>query len=169
MADPTPTNVRVGFSTPKRFNPVSWVIRRLTGSRVSHAFLVYRSRDFGEELVIEAHELGFRLLRFKQFQKDNRLVALVEPKVSLDAGLPVVARWIGTTYDYLGLLGTAVVLVGRWLERKWKNPATSAKAVFCSESVVRVMQAVDYPGASKLVPDATTPQDLLDFMTAKDA
>jgi len=68
----------------------------------------------------------------------------------------------------LGLFGIFLTLVARWFKRKkWKNPFTSANALFCSEAVVRVMKAAAYPGAGRLGDETTTPQELLDFLAAE--
>jgi hypothetical protein len=154
---------QVGFSTPKHFNPVSWLVRKFTGSKASHAFFVYHDADFDMMMVMEAHELGFRLTPLDHFTKHNKMVKLVTPRNSIDMGLRIIAnRYLGSMYDYAGLLGMVVVLVGRWLHRKWKNPFRGSKYVFCSESVILAMRSS--PGYEKLKLDSETdPQDLLNY------
>ena len=154
---------RVGFSTPKYFNPVSWLVRKLTGSRASHAFFVYHDSDFDMDMVMEAHELGFRLTPFEHFQKHNSVVKLVVPQNPIDLGLRIVAhRYLGTMYDYAGLIGMSVVMIGRWLKRKWSNPFRGSKSVYCSESVILAMKKS--PGYEKLDLDSdSSPQDLLNY------
>ena len=157
---PGPT--RVGFSTPKSFNPLSWLIRRLTGSRASHAFFVYYDHDFQMDVVMEAHELGFRLVPLEHFAKLNTIVKLVTPKFPIDIGVRMVAqRYLGSTYDYAGLIGMSVVMFGRFLKRKWKNPFRGSKSVYCSESVIDAM--LWSPGYEKLDLDPdSSPEDTLD-------
>lgn len=154
---------RIGFSTPKFFNPVSWLVRKFTRSRASHAFFVYHDVDFDMDMVMEAHELGFRLTPFEHFKRQNKLVALVVPKNNIDVGLRIVAhRYLGSMYDYAGLIGMAWVMVGRWLKRKWKNPFRGSKYVFCSEAVILAMKSS--PGYEKLALDSDSdPQGLLDW------
>lgn len=154
---------RVGFSTPKAFNPVSWVVKKFTGSRASHAFFVYHDADFDMDMVMEAHELGFRLTPLKQFERKNEIVKLVEPKNNIDEGLRQIARrYLGSMYDYAGLIGMAVVMFGRFLKRKWKNPFRGSKSVYCSEAVILAMkQSVGYEQLD--LDSDSSPQDLLDF------
>lgn len=169
MTDSTPPervpspHTRVGFSTPKHFNPVSWAVRKFTGSRASHAFFVYHDGDFDMEMVMEAHELGFRLTPLKHFERHNKIVKLAVPKNPIDIGLKAVAnRYLGSMYDYAGLVGMAVVMFGRFLKRKWKNPFRGSKSVYCSESVIVAMKAS--PGYEKLDLDTdSSPQDLLEY------
>lgn len=159
-------NTRIGFSTPKRCNPVSWLVRRFTNSECSHTFFLYRDLDWEADMVLEAHEMGFRLLTLAHFEKKNEVVASFKPRAGIEDGLKHVAReYLGVSYDFGGLLGSIVVMFGRWLKRKWHNPLHSPASVFCSEVVVIALQKSGYPGSEKMVPHDTTPQDLLEFFS----
>lgn len=132
--------VRVGFSTPSWFNPISAIVRWATASRVSHAFLLYWCAFSEMWVVAEAHELGFRRTPWKRFQRYNKIIGLFAPKRSIDAGArKVLQEYDGTHYD-LGMIGMAIVRLGKWLKRKWSNPFRDPKHVFCSESVVLAMR-----------------------------
>jgi len=145
---------------------MSGLIRWFTKSKVSHAWLLFDDTFFGLQMVLEATEVGFRVLPFANFQAEgNDIVAVVQPAAPLEDGLKDAAQWLGESYDFVGLFGTSFVLLGRWLHRKWKNPLASPHAMFCSEAVTRVLQAANYPGSEALVPASTTPQDLLDFFS----
>ncbi len=155
---------RVGFSTPKSFNPVSWLVRQFTKSQCSHAWFLYTDKDFDMEMVMEAHELGFRLVPFEHFIKKNRVVAVFTPQHSIDEGLKHVAtRYLGTMYDYTGLIGMVVVKVGQWLKKKWKNPFRGANNVFCSEAVVISMRWSEGYAQWDQDPDSEDPQALMDY------
>jgi hypothetical protein len=153
----------IGFSTPRHFNPVSWLVRNFTKSEASHSFFLYWDDDFECDMVIEAHELGFRLITWQRFVKKNRIVALVEPSHSLDKGFARLGEWVGSAYDFGGLIGQSVVQFGRFLQRKWRNPFRSSRSMFCSESIARCMQWAGHPDAKKFPPKETAPQDLLRF------
>lgn len=153
----------LGFSTPRRFNPVSWLVRRVTGSECSHSFFLYWDDDFQCDMVLEAHEFGFRLITWKRFVANNRIVALVEPTHPLEVGFVKLGVWVGSDYDFTGLIGQALVQFGRFLKRKWRNPSQSSRSMFCSESIVRCMQWAEHPEAKTFSPKETTPQDLLTF------
>ncbi|SEU35851.1 hypothetical protein [Stigmatella erecta] len=153
----------LGFSTPRRFNPVSWLVRRFTGSECSHCFFLYWDDDFKCDMVLESHELGFRLITWPRFVANNRIVALIEPTHVLEQGFLKLGAWVGSAYDFQGLFGQSLVQLGRWLKRKWRNPSQSSQAMFCSESIVRCMQWAEHPEAATFSPKETTPQDLLAF------
>jgi hypothetical protein len=161
---PSPGSVtRVGFSTPRWFNPVSWLVRSVTGSKASHAFFIYHDGDFDLDMVMEAHELGFRLTPLRHFERTNRIVKTVTPRYDIGVGLKHVARrYLGSEYDFAGLIGMTWVMIGRFLKRKWKNPWRGAKSVFCSESVILAMKFSPGYEAMDLVSDSS-PQDLYDW------
>ncbi len=163
MIEPT----RVGFSTTSAL--LSRLIRRGTGSRVSHAFLVYRDVDFDREMVMEAAGPGFRIVPLDKFRRHNRVVAIFTPRHPIDEGLKAAVDWLGESYDAAGLVGMALVLLGRWLEVRLKKPRNifgRSKALFCSEAVARACRASRYPGFD-LDPETTTPHDLFAFFSAE--
>lgn len=157
-------SISVGFSSGR--GPVPWLIRRLTSSRVSHTFFLFRDPVFDADMVLEAVATGFHLVPYERWKVGHAIVAEVPIHKDLRRGMRHIASLIGTHYDYAGLFGALVVLAGRWLKHKWHNPFRSRRSMFCSEAIVRVLAASSYPGASALDPEDTTPQDLLDFLQA---
>lgn len=157
----------VGFSTPRRWNPLSALIRAITRSRASHAWLLVEDPVFDLRLVLEAHSTGFRLVSFTRFVKANRVVAIVRPGWPIDRGLPVAGEWLGESFDLLGLFGIFLTLVARWFrQRPWKNPFPTPSALFCSEAVVRALKAAGYPGSERLGDETTSPAELLEWFRA---
>jgi hypothetical protein len=159
---------RIGFSTTDAL--LSRAIRRLTGSRVSHAFLVYRDVDFDREMVMEAVGAGFRIVPLDKFAKHNRIVEIVTPRHPIDEGLRAAVEWLGEGYDTRGLLGMAVLLAARALRRRarLRNLLANRRALFCSEAVARACRAARYPGFDR-DPETTSPQDLYAFFQAEAA
>lgn len=167
----TDTTVYIGFSTPNWFNPVSWVVRKFTGSSVSHTWTMYFDDDLGIYVVLEAHELGFRIVPFERFEKYNKIVTLIDPvwpfhdlQNQNKDGLFFLAKLLGSMYDFPGLFGSAFVVLGKWLRLKWHNPFKGPRLMFCSEANTRALQVIKYPGADSLIPDDTSPQDLMEFL-----
>jgi hypothetical protein len=154
---------RIGFSTTDHLS--SRMIRALSGSEVSHAFLVYRDADFDRDMVMEAVAQGFRIVPFDKFQRQNRVVALYAPRHPIDEGLRAAVDWLGDEYDVGGLFGMALVVLRRWVERRvrhLRNPLASSRSLFCSEAVAWACVAAGYPGFD-LDPESTSPQDLYAF------
>jgi hypothetical protein len=150
---------RIGFSTGTSL--LSRVIRWFTRSEVSHAFLLYPDKTFGVLMVMEASVSGFRVVPYSSFVKGRTIVAIFEPVNDLDPGLHKLMQWLGTTYDFGGLVGMTFVLLGRCLKRKWRNPLRSTDAMFCSEAVAVAMKASGYPGTENWIPDRMDPDTVL--------
>lgn len=157
-------STRVGFSTPSYFNPVSWLVRHFTGSKASHTWFLYWDTDFELNMVMEAHELGFRLLPYEHFKRHNTVVALFEPRRPLDVGLKLIARqYLSTHYDFKGLFGMAWVRLGSWLRRKWRNPFHDPKHVFCSEALALAMKLSGGYEDFTLEPEDADPETMLRY------
>lgn len=155
-------NPRIGFSTSKAW--YSAIIRWFTGARVSHTFFLITL--WGREMVLEEGVFGWSLRTRENFEHGNVIVELVTPKrtLQIDVALRQSLDWLGSRYDYAGLLGMLPVMVARWFGKKLRNPLASSHAMFCSEAGARILQLADYPGAETLDPVDTTPEDLLRFL-----
>lgn len=153
---------KIGFSTSKSLASVA--IRWFTKSKVSHTYLVVEGSMFGIPMVLQASTGGFEVISHTKFSKDNEIVTEIPINAS-DEGFKKSALWLGQNYDFGGLFGSAIVIIGRWFKRRWKNPWQSSKALFCSEYIVRWLQESDVPGAEDMDPSATNPEDLLDFLS----
>ena len=155
--------VKVGFSSGNRM--LSYLIKWATKSKTSHTFLYLSDSFLGTDMVLQATIGGFNLVTYQKFAKSHNIIKLIDLQYPIDEGLKQASLWLGERYDYTGLFGSAFVLIGRWFKRKWTNPWNDSNAMFCSEAIVRVLQASNYLGSEKLDPSSVTPQDLLVFLS----
>ena len=149
--------VHVGFSTTGGW--LSRIIRRMTGSPVSHSFVVYHSAVFGKDMVLEASGHGFRIMSWRRFDKENKLVAMYRLKVPdevLHQALGKLADRLGDAYDTLSLFG---YLLRKWFRLK-RVPFDSRKKLVCSEAVALFL---GWCGMRFDDVGVVTPQILLDF------
>jgi len=154
---------RVGFSTSNAW--YSRVIRWFTKAQCSHAFLI--SQALGVTVGIEEGTFGYGIRTLSNMETSgSTIVQVLEAPVVLDDAVAQSFAWLGSRYDYQGLLGMSWVVLMRWLGKKVKNPLASSRSMFCSESVTRVLQLAKYPGADRLDPSATDPETLRKFMLA---
>lgn len=160
--------IKIGFSTHKN-SFVSWLIRKITKSKASHSWILLDEEYFGTPIVMEAVGVeGFRMISLEVFKKQgNIIIDIVEPKISLEPGVTRAIHWLGEPYDREAFFGAFFVMVGRWLRVNWKNPFRSSRTQFCSEAVVRILQASNYPGTEWMDPESTTPQDLIEFFKSE--
>jgi hypothetical protein len=161
---PDPT--RVGFSTTNGW--LSRLVRRMTRSRVSHAFLVYFDVDFERDMVMEAVGAGFRVVPLDKFARHNTIVRIFTPRHRIEGGLKAAVDWLGDVYDAPGLFGMFLLLLARSLRIRFRtgNLLGKSRALFCSEAVVRACRAAGYPGFP-FDPETTTPEDLFAFFSAE--
>jgi len=160
-------NTRIGFSRAKGLpGLISRIIMAFTGAKASHTWLMYYSSELKMDVVLDAHETGFRAVGFELFKAKNYIVEVYQPKVNIDAAVPVAAKWLGTPYDYEGLFGGIVVKLGQWLKHKWRNPVRSVNIVYCSESVIRSCAEVPYPGMEVLDPNDADPWELRNLLAS---
>lgn len=151
--------VKIGFSTTNML--LSRLIRKITGAKVSHCWFVFEA--YGKEFVLQADVGGVKITPMGSWISKWTIVQIVSPKVDVD----LAPAWdmLSESYDYGGLIGNFWVYVGRWLHKKWKNPLDSGHALFCSEFIVKVLQEAKYPGAEKFDAAATSPEDLVEFLS----
>lgn len=153
-----PPPVLIGFST-RKWNPLSMLIRWVTGSKFSHAWLLFDV--MGVKQVLEATEWGYRLMSWELFQKKNLIVKTIDPQWDLTPGVKKALTLLGTPYDFFALLGMLFVVIGRKLKKRLNNPfANTTHNLFCSEAVVDVCQWAGMPAMEGLDPERIGPEDL---------
>ena len=153
--------VSIGFSRSRNIG--SKIIRFFTRSNISHAFLILRDSFLGIDMVLEAVPGGFQLITLAAFDKNHEIVHIIPLENLKESAVKKATQWLGRRYDYFGVFGTLFVLVGRWLRLRWSNPFNT-KAIFCSEALVIMLQASNYPGSDALEPSSVTPADLYAFL-----
>lgn len=153
--------VCIGFSTTPW--PVSWLIRLITRSKESHCWLYVE--DATGRWVYQAAFGGYIKTDWAAFQKSAEVVKVVQPRQPLSQGVALAQSWVGTErYDFDALVGGLWVELGRALKKKLHNPFFSPRETICSEAIMRILIASNYPGATRLLPQDSTPQDVDDLL-----
>lgn len=150
--------IKIGFSTTDKV--VSRIIRWFTNSQVSHTWVMFDVH--GIPMVLEATFEGVRLVPYESFATGHKVVATFDLPYSIEGVRPLLT-YLGTSYDFGGLVGSFFVQLGHFLKQKWHNPGNNRKALFCSEMIVDWLQMRGFPGAENLVSAETSPQDLFDL------
>jgi hypothetical protein len=155
--------IRFGFSTSNWW--VSRLIRWVTRSRVSHAFILIENEPILGDIVLEAAAIGFRISTKTMLTSGTTTIfQLVDPVLPLESAVQTAVAWLGERYNYEGLFGEAWVALWRRFGRRVKNPLRNSRSMFCSEAVVYILQAAHYPEADALDPQSTSPEDLLVYL-----
>lgn len=154
---------------------ISKIIRWGTKGSYSHALLLWEDPMLGW-LRMEADWDGYHIrptslrprfdgLRIVDSQslEDFGFVGIPLPN-QYDGLLRICAQWLGHRYDYPAIAGFLVVVLGRQLRMRWRNPFASPSALFCSEAIAKALKQLKYPGFDNVLPENTTPQDLFDLL-----
>jgi hypothetical protein len=160
--------VLIGFST-RKYNPVSALVRWITGAKASHAWVMYPDQFFHDRLmVMEATEWGVREISADIFWKRNVVVAVFKPEVDMTEAVRMSGPLLGELYDFLGLIGMPIVIAAaKWLHKKITNPLESPSGLFCSELVMKLMKIAQHPGTESLSPSESSPDLEMRFLTER--
>lgn len=150
--------IKLGFSTTNKI--LSRLVRWFTKSKVSHCFVIFEW--LGEEWVLESEWAGIQIVPMSSFMaRQNIIVETIElPDVTMEDLKPAL-KDAGVPYDYSGLFGSIFPIIGHWFKMRWSNPWNNSKAMFCSEFIVKWFQEMGFEPANNLVPEDTTPDQLL--------
>jgi hypothetical protein len=150
--------VAIGFSTTQKLSSrlIRWRTRQpgLPAKETpSHAWILHEA--YGGQYVMSAEWNGFVVVSYEQFRADNRIIEVVPVVermafIGVDARVRVfeVAEWLGTNYDWAGLLRFVVPRLIR---------GQSPKALLCSEAAARAFKEL-FPGMD---PERSSPSSLL--------
>lgn len=144
---------------------VSKAIRWVTKSETSHVAI--GTEIFGVPVFMHSTVGGVQITPRERYLKNNRVVAEYVANVDVESKLRnnvmKVAEYLGEKYDYIGLVGYAILIFAwRLFRKKIKNPLASPTAMVCSEFVVHLNADGDIPEWDGLDPERTHPQELLE-------
>lgn len=154
--------IRMGFSTSKGI--ISWLIRKVTRSKVSHAWVTFRDETLNKTVVMHATRMGFHLEPWVMFVKHNDIKAQFTCTLDLLPGAQYMADWLGTKYDFKSIVGFVWIWIASWFKRKVKNPVRDTSKMVCSEAMTILIQKACVTRSEKLDPESTTPEQLWDFI-----
>ena len=162
------------FTTPKKFNPFSWLIRQIERREYSHVVLAWRSSELERKLVYQSNIHGMLFIGGEKFHQKNEVI--LEYKLTLDDfEEKVIKQWCvdvsGGSYAVSGILKSALnkllVFMGA---SPIKFRSDGYKDTICSELVANAL----YPTFSMHINpdnlDLMTPSDLeklLDLLCQK--
>lgn len=140
------------FTTTR--GPISWVIRYVSKSPVSHCAVGFDID--GVSLVLEADIGGVHLSIREKFLKANPIL-VAEYACPEGTRVAPALKVLGKEYDYAGLVGFGIVTpIRKWLGKRVHNPFNQTRAVICSE-LVRALNLDVFSGLDVM---DVTPQDL---------
>lgn len=148
-------------------NWLSQVVRWATNSPASHVMVEFFSPALQADVTVDSDLRGVQLLPAFRTRKD--VVAEFTCPEHVEAALPVVTRYLGSRYDFGGLVLISIpVLLWRWFGVRMRHPLRRTKEVKCSELVALLLKRAGLPGTSRWDPENITPGDLLRYCSTSD-
>lgn len=164
------SQIIVGFSRPNGgFQPFSWLIRLVTRSKFSHAYVKFYSQQWDRWIVYQASGLKVNFVGEPKFDAVEDIVAEFGVPVSDEAKLATVRFAVdhcGDPYSLGQAFGMLFVLGARILGKKIKNPFRSSSSFVCSELVATILDEFT-DEKDDVDPSTMSPQDVYDFLIAK--
>lgn len=160
----------VGFSTPKKFNLFSWLIRTVGKSPFSHAYIRYYDTYTKTWIIYQASGRLVNMITADNFNKVEKICAEFEIPVSTETRKKTI-EWaqkkLGTPYGVMNIVGIGCVIVARFFGKKIRNPfADGEKTMVCSELVDYVMEDIFKLG-DVYDPATAMPIDDYNFLASK--
>ena len=155
--------MRVGFSSSKEV--MSKAIMLFTHSNVSHSYIVFEAA--GEQLVVQACAKGVICDHYDNFRQKHTIVAeyeLLIPPEQQHLILSYALRQLTKSYDFLGILGFAWVLVNKAIGIHVNQPFRNRSSYYCSELIVAALQSANFTTSHLLDQDLTSPEELMEFL-----
>jgi hypothetical protein len=168
--------IRVVLSTPKKFNLISWLIRKATRYPASHASIHLEGKGTlkGRGIVLEATGHGVGVIPDGWWHAENRVIrsfALVRQQEIGGEAYREVWDESNVPYDFLGVARFAGRLLVRWLFGwRIRHSPDTPERMFCSELVARWLMAFSRLTAGegqepiKIAPEMMAPGDLVPLM-----
>lgn len=134
----------IGFSRPRKFKLLAWIIQKIEHSDYSHAYTKTYSDSLERWLIYQASGLEVNFEGKQKFYEKNE--AIKEYLFQVDAEtkqkfLQKAVDTIGTPYGIKQLIGIGIIRFGKFIGIKLKNPFRDGRATYvCSELVGELVQ-----------------------------
>lgn len=161
--------VYIGFSTPKKWNIFSWLIRKIEGTEFSHIYLrLPTGRRLKQDLIYQASNTMVHFVGSKRFEEKNTILKEIEFDIETETYYQLLrfcVEEVGKPYAFLQILGIAWVLLFRCFGIKKRNPFAKGKGSYvCSELVAAIL--IEFFGYRIMQDlDLITPKEVYELLT----
>ena len=113
-------SVSIGFSRPKTWKPLAWLIMLVEGTEYSHVFVTWHCSNINRRKIFEAVGSGIRILSNVNFKKHAEVVELYSFQVTDDQLLDIEQSahdMTGRPYGYKALVGLGIMRTFNFINR----------------------------------------------------
>lgn len=137
-------NIIVGFSKPKKANPLSNAIMWFMGTKFSHVYVAFISNSISRTLIYQANRHGCHFIGKEKFSEDNQVVEYFLLSITEEQYRHCIQKAVdlaGTEYGTMQLIGIGLEISMRKIGIKdAKNPIPDNHRYVCSELVAVILK-----------------------------
>jgi hypothetical protein len=132
-------DVIIGFSTPKDFNLLAWIIRKVEGAPFSHVYFKYYDDETNQWIIFQASGLLVNMISDNSFMQKEDIVKEVTLTCADDVFIKFKQRaeqQLGIPYGIADLVGIGLVRLAKVFGMSIGNPLDQGKSAYiCSRLV----------------------------------
>lgn len=153
----------IGFSTPRNFHILPWIIRKAEHTDFSHVYIKIFSKSLDRYLVYQASGLVVNFCGQDTFYAHHKDVAEFAIPVTPEQKIEILKRCVdlaGRPYGIKSLIGIGLVRLAAFIGWKIRNPfMDGSKTYICSEIAATLLVMLGFKFTEL---DSTTPRDVYD-------
>lgn len=151
----------IGFSTPRDFSTLSWIIKKVERTEFSHVYVKIFSKSLDRYLVYQASGLAVNFCGQDTFYAHNKDIAEFAIPVTPEQKIEILKKCVdlaGKPYGMKDLIGIGLVRLAGLVRWKIRNPfADGSKTYICSEIAATILLMLGFHFQEL---DSTTPTDV---------
>lgn len=143
------SKVSIGFSKPKKWKPLAWLIQKIEGTEYSHVFVTWHCSSIQRRKVFEAVGSGIRILSNVNFKKHAEVVDLFHFEASDEQIIQIEQEThdqTGQPYGTKAIIGLGIMRLFNVFNRLFKlkgrqgNPFKDGEySQVCVEAAARIL------------------------------
>lgn len=162
-------NIIIGFSKPKKFHILSWLIQKIDRTEFSHVYLKIHSKSIQRDLIYQASGLSVNFCGIRIFNDKNEsiieFIIIITPEEKIEI-LKLAVDLAGKPYGMKELIGIGIVRFLGLFNKKIKNPyADGSKTYICSELAATILLKLNFKFEEL---DSVTPKEIYEKLSKKD-
>lgn len=143
-------NIVVGFSTTRKWKPLSWAIKLVEKTPYSHTYLRFSSSNLDRDFIYQASDDSLNFMNMQTFSHKNIIIEEFVIPVTAEEKRAIMQYCIdknGVPYGMLQIVGMGIVrLTKLWFGRSIHNPFRGDdKTQVCLELVGRALGKLGAP------------------------
>ncbi len=136
-------NITFGFSRPKKFKILSWIIMKSTKVPYSHVYIKLYSEKYGRFLIYQASSTMVNFMNIETFKDHTNVIHEVDVSIPDETRNNIMRFAIdhcGQPYGVKELLGLGIVLLASSVGKTIKNPFSNKNTWVCAGLVSEIIK-----------------------------